>query len=37
MAGADILIMARTDARGTHGLEEALFRCQKVRAEARNQ
>ncbi len=27
-AGADILIMARTDARHTHGLEEALWRCQ---------
>jgi 2-methylisocitrate lyase-like PEP mutase family enzyme len=26
--GADILIMARTDARATHGLEEALYRCQ---------
>ena len=25
--GADILIMARTDARATHGLEEALYRC----------
>ncbi|MBI5556171.1 MAG: isocitrate lyase/PEP mutase family protein [Deltaproteobacteria bacterium] len=25
--GADILIMARTDARATHGLEEALDRC----------
>ena len=25
--GADILIMARTDARATHGLEEALTRC----------
>ncbi|MCP3671068.1 MAG: isocitrate lyase/PEP mutase family protein [Gammaproteobacteria bacterium] len=27
-AGADILVMARTDARHTHGLEEALWRCQ---------
>jgi len=27
-AGADILIMARTDARATHGLEEAISRCQ---------
>jgi 2-methylisocitrate lyase-like PEP mutase family enzyme len=26
--GADILIMARTDARETHGLEEAISRCQ---------
>lgn len=26
--GADILIMARTDARATHGLEEALWRAQ---------
>ncbi|MFN8459349.1 MAG: isocitrate lyase/PEP mutase family protein, partial [Anaerolineae bacterium] len=26
--GADILIMARTDARATHGLEEALWRSQ---------
>jgi len=26
--GADILIMARTDARGTHGLKEALWRMQ---------
>jgi len=26
--GADILIMARTDARATHGLDEALWRCQ---------
>jgi 2-methylisocitrate lyase-like PEP mutase family enzyme len=25
--GADILIMARTDARATHGLDEALARC----------
>ncbi len=25
--GADILIMARTDARGTHGMEEALWRA----------
>lgn len=28
-AGADILIMARTDARATHGLDEALTRAQK--------
>lgn len=27
-AGSDILIMARTDARHGHGLEEALWRCQ---------
>ena len=27
--GADILIMARTDARATHGLEEALWRAQQ--------
>jgi 2-methylisocitrate lyase-like PEP mutase family enzyme len=27
-SGSDILIMARTDARQTHGLEEALWRCQ---------
>jgi 2-methylisocitrate lyase-like PEP mutase family enzyme len=27
-AGTEILIMARTDARHTHGLEEALWRCQ---------
>jgi 2-methylisocitrate lyase-like PEP mutase family enzyme len=27
-AGFDILIMARTDARATHGLEEAITRCQ---------
>ncbi|MBC8317252.1 MAG: isocitrate lyase/PEP mutase family protein [Desulfobulbaceae bacterium] len=26
--GADILIMARTDARATDGIEEALYRCQ---------
>jgi 2-methylisocitrate lyase-like PEP mutase family enzyme len=26
-AGADILIMARTDARATHGLDEAIERC----------
>lgn len=26
--GADLLVMARTDARATHGLEEALWRCQ---------
>lgn len=27
-AGADILIMVRTDARHTHGMDEALWRCQ---------
>lgn len=27
--GADILVMARTDARGPHGLEEAIARCQR--------
>ncbi|MEM7410576.1 MAG: isocitrate lyase/PEP mutase family protein [Myxococcota bacterium] len=27
-AGADVLIMARTDARATHGLDEALWRAQ---------
>ncbi len=27
--GADILIMARTDARGPHGLDEAIARCQR--------
>ncbi len=27
-AGSDILIMARTDARHDHGMEEALWRCQ---------
>jgi 2-methylisocitrate lyase-like PEP mutase family enzyme len=26
--GADILIMARTDARATHGIDEAIARCQ---------
>ena len=26
-AGADVLVMARTDARATHGLDEALFRA----------
>lgn len=26
--GTDILIMARTDARQTHGMQEALYRCQ---------
>jgi 2-methylisocitrate lyase-like PEP mutase family enzyme len=26
--GADILIMARTDARATNGIDEALYRCQ---------
>ncbi len=31
-AGADILIMARTDARATDGLEEAIVRCQMFRA-----
>lgn len=30
-AGADILIMARTDARGTHGIEEALWRMAAFR------
>jgi 2-methylisocitrate lyase-like PEP mutase family enzyme len=30
-AGADILVMARTDARATHGLEEAIRRCQLFR------
>ncbi len=30
-AGADILIMARTDARATHGLEEAIERCRLFR------
>ena len=30
-AGADILIMARTDARATHGLQEAIERCQLFR------
>ena len=29
--GGDILIMARTDARATHGLDEALERCQLFR------
>lgn len=28
---ADILVMARTDARATHGLEEAIWRCQQFR------
>jgi len=28
-AGADILIMARTDARATHGLDEAINRCRR--------
>jgi 2-methylisocitrate lyase-like PEP mutase family enzyme len=32
-AGVDILIMARTDARATHGLDEALARCQEFAAE----
>ncbi|MCG8427966.1 MAG: isocitrate lyase/PEP mutase family protein [Chromatiales bacterium] len=27
-AGSDLLIMARTDARHSHGMEEALWRCQ---------
>jgi 2-methylisocitrate lyase-like PEP mutase family enzyme len=31
-AGPDILIMARTDARATDGLEEAIVRCQMFRA-----
>lgn len=30
-AGADILIMARTDARATDGLDEAIARCQQFR------
>jgi 2-methylisocitrate lyase-like PEP mutase family enzyme len=30
-AGADILIMARTDARGTEGLDEAITRCRQFR------
>ncbi|TAN49731.1 MAG: isocitrate lyase/PEP mutase family protein [Methylococcaceae bacterium] len=30
-AGADILIMARTDARGTHGMDEAIARCRQFR------
>ncbi|MFZ4703519.1 MAG: isocitrate lyase/PEP mutase family protein [Candidatus Methylumidiphilus sp.] len=30
-AGADILIMARTDARATHGFEEAIERCRLFR------
>lgn len=29
--GADILIMARTDARTTHGLDEAILRCNRFR------
>lgn len=29
--GADILILARTDARATHGIEEAIARCQQFR------
>ena len=32
-ADADILIMARTDARATHGFEEALDRCRDFEAE----
>jgi 2-methylisocitrate lyase-like PEP mutase family enzyme len=32
-AGADILIMARTDARAVHGLDEALARCRDFEAE----
>ena len=32
-AGADILIMARTDARAVHGFDEALARCQDFEAE----
>ena len=31
--GADILIMARTDARAVHGFDEALMRCQDFEAE----
>jgi 2-methylisocitrate lyase-like PEP mutase family enzyme len=31
-AGDDILIMARTDARAIHGLDEAIARCQAFRA-----
>ena len=27
-AGTDVLVMARTDARATHGVDEALFRAQ---------
>ena len=30
--GADILVMARTDARGTHSLDEAIERCRAFRA-----
>eukprot|EP00937_MAST-01D_sp_MAST-1D-sp2_P000028 g28.t1 len=30
--GADILVMARTDARGTHGIDEAIARCVEFRA-----
>jgi 2-methylisocitrate lyase-like PEP mutase family enzyme len=30
--GADILILARTDARGTDGLDEAIERCKLFRA-----
>jgi len=29
--GADILVMARTDARATHGFDEALWRCEHFR------
>jgi 2-methylisocitrate lyase-like PEP mutase family enzyme len=32
-SGADILIMARTDARAVHGFDEALMRCQDFEAE----
>jgi 2-methylisocitrate lyase-like PEP mutase family enzyme len=32
-AGADILIMARTDARAVHGFDEALARCKDFEAE----
>jgi len=32
-AGADIFIMARTDARAVHGFDEALARCQDFEAE----
>ena len=29
--GQDIVILARTDARGTHGIEEAIERCKMFR------
>jgi 2-methylisocitrate lyase-like PEP mutase family enzyme len=32
-SGADILIMARTDARAVHGFDEALARCRDFEAE----